>query len=575
MALRSEWSPGEEAKHPNDCFAVREVAAPIYAIRKYHNPFDMVMIVSEMRYPCVIREIIVLLFLTKYKSLDHPSNWFGFLKGFLDCLHNDAVTKSQRHKIFGFENRRSGLLFGEEWPRFTQEKCWAAENYSGIRSKDSHSESSFCFICAPDTTIADWLSCFIPLPKADVGGDLIIWKNWRLTKALITEHCCVIAGIDSAPANVRERSHAVPDASESACDLRSHILESRKNPTIESKPGFWLIAACTCEELEQFNAALFDRLKVLYLDDQIGGYDPSKEKIFISHVFCSSIGPDFGWKVPGDFGVLLHQFKLAWLANFSHSAILLLPDCQEVAEEETVPFVRRLPGADSRFDAPADLSLKLLLKLGGEQSSEDEPFYDCESDSLRDLPAKLSVCWIVETGVCLIDATGPGKVGEDDSLAAGHGGAERNRRELSRAMTAISEAKARDLACVNFPNKTRILGPRDFAGSLIGQLSLARDELAAVKLSGRKGEAFLRVYDEIVALKTQVKAAQSQIRSRPILFGLSGQLENLNPTRENVNQMKVKVESIIELAVAMQTKDGLALIAYPDPKVSGRAERQC
>jgi hypothetical protein len=243
-----------------------------------------------------------------------------------------------------------------------------------------------------------------------------------------------------------------------------------------------LIAACTCEELEQFNAALFDRLKVLYMDDQIGGFDPSEEKFFISHVFCSSISP-------GDFGVLPHRFKLAWLTNFGDGAILLLPDCQEVAEEETVHFVRRLPGAYSRFDAPADLSLKLLLKLSDEQSSDDEPFSSCESDSLRNLPAKLSICSIVETGVCLIDATGPSKLDHDDSLAAGHGGADRNRRGLYRAVKATSEAKARDLACVDFPKKTRILDPRDFAGSLIGQLSLARDELAAVKLSGRKREA--------------------------------------------------------------------------------------
>jgi hypothetical protein len=127
-----------------------------------------------MRSQCEIREIIVSLFLTKYKSLYHPSSWFGILKCFLDSLHNAAVTKPLRPRIFGFENGRSDLLFGEEWPRFTQERRWAAENSSGIRSKDSPSESSFCFICAPDTRIADWLGCFIPIPESDVGVDLII-----------------------------------------------------------------------------------------------------------------------------------------------------------------------------------------------------------------------------------------------------------------------------------------------------------------------------------------------------------------------------------------------------------------
>jgi hypothetical protein len=141
-------------------------------------------------------------------------------------------------------------------------------------------------------------------------------------------------------------------------------------------------------------------------------------------------------------------------------------------------------------------------------------------------------------------------------------------------VTTISEAKDRDLTCMDFSKKRRVLGLRDFAGDLIGQLSLARGELAAVKLSGRKGEALPRVCAEIAALKTQVKPAQSQIRNRPILSGLIGQLENLNPTREDVDQEKVNVERITELAVAMQTKDGLALIASPDPKVIGLAERQ-
>jgi hypothetical protein len=266
----------------------------------------------------------------------------------------------------------------------------------------------------------------------------------------------------------------------------------------------------------------------------------------MSHVFSSSIDAGFHWKVPGDFGALPGRSKLAWLAKFRHSAILHLPNCQEVAAKETVPFVRRFPVPDLRFDAPEDLSLKLLLKLSGEQSSDDELFYYCESDSLRDLLVKLSVCSIAETGVCFFDATGPDKAGQDDSLAAGHGGAERNRKELYRAVTAISEAKARDVACVDFSKKRRVLDPRDFASDLIGQLSLTRGQLAAPKLSERKGEALPRFCAEIAALKTQVKAAQSQIGNRQILSGLSGRLENLNPTHEDVDQANVSIERIAE-----------------------------
>jgi hypothetical protein len=71
-----------------------------------------------------------------------------------------------------------------------------------------------------------------------------------------------------------------------------------------------------------------------------------------------------------------------------------------------------------------------------------------------------------------------------------------------------------------------------------------------------------------------VKVAQSQIENRLILSGLSGRLENENPTHEDVDQAKVHVERIIELVVVMPTTDGLALIADLNPKFSIRAESQ-
>jgi hypothetical protein len=146
--------------------------------------------------------------------------------------------------------------------------------------------------------------------------------------------------------------------------------------------------------------------------------------------------------------------------------------------------------------------LKQLPKLDGEQSSDGDPFYYCESDSLRDPTANLSVCSIAETGVCLIDTTEPGKAGQEDSLAAGHGRARGNRRELGWAVTAISETKARDLAWVDFSEKPCVQNPRDFAGDWIDQLSLVGDQLAAVKLRGWKREELLRLCTESAALKT-------------------------------------------------------------------------
>jgi hypothetical protein len=172
-------------------------------------------------------------------------------------------------------------------------KSVGPENYSGIRSKNSSTESSFCFICAPDTIIADWFGYFIPVPMANISCDLIIWKSRRLTKTFIKRHCFVSVGTNSTSAKDRERSHAILDANEPARDLCSDIPESRKNPTIESDPDFWLIAAFTREQLEGLSHALLDQLKVMALDDQNGSLRSSGKELFISHVNYSNIDPGF------------------------------------------------------------------------------------------------------------------------------------------------------------------------------------------------------------------------------------------------------------------------------------------
>jgi hypothetical protein len=234
MSFPYERPRGEEAKHSNDCFTIRDVATSIDAIQRFNRPFDGEMTFSGIRYRSEVPEIIVLLLHTKSKSLSQTPNSFAVPKGFLDCFQNAALTESLCRTIFPFENGRKALLFREE--RFGLTQIWRcyAEYYSGIRTSESAKESSFCFISTPETTIAVWLGRFIPVPKAQPSGGLIIWNNGRLTGAIMKGHYSVTAKIDSATAKVSERLNAVLDGKESESDLRFEVPKTGRIRTLSS-----------------------------------------------------------------------------------------------------------------------------------------------------------------------------------------------------------------------------------------------------------------------------------------------------------------------------------------------------
>jgi hypothetical protein len=229
-------------------------------------------------------------------------------------------------------------------------------------------------------------------------------------------HCSVIADIDSAPVNVGEKLNVVLDPKESERDLHFDIPEGAKNPSTESSLAFRLTGTCTCDPLEALSRALLDGFKVVCLDDQVDGLCLSENTSFISHVFHLPLDRGFGWKVPRNIetplsGALSDRRKVAWSAFFCLPVLLLLPDCEGTATKEAASFIHRLLGADPRPDAREGLHLRLLFLLSGEQSPDSVPFYCSSYVSPHSLGAKLLVCSITKTTICLIDLAGLGEAG--------------------------------------------------------------------------------------------------------------------------------------------------------------------
>jgi hypothetical protein len=106
--------------------------------------------------------------------------------------------------------------------------------------------------------------------------------------------------------------------------------------------------------------------------------------------------------VPKDLEARPDRSKVAWVAQFYHSAGVRAPVCEGLARKEAVYFVHRHPESEWYFDGRVETRLKPLRKVGGRQSPDSERFSCRQSDSLRGLRARLLVCSITKRSACLI-----------------------------------------------------------------------------------------------------------------------------------------------------------------------------
>jgi hypothetical protein len=154
---------------------------------------------------------------------------------------------------------------------------------------------------------------------------------------------------------------------------------------------------------------------VVYLDDQLEGLSEVEQRQFMEHIFGATVDAEFKPDVDPGIADLLYcelhlNIDVLWLARLCKMTARLLPYCQGIPSEDVTSFVGKLPSDDSStFDVREELRARSLLRLDGNQSPDDEPFYFHRSDSPRDLMVTLLVCSITRTSVCLVGPTGLGK----------------------------------------------------------------------------------------------------------------------------------------------------------------------
>jgi midasin (ATPase involved in ribosome maturation) len=191
------------------------------------------------------------------------------------------LTNDVKHVFISIENKRNVLLIGKESSGLTQVARWISDYYSSFKQKNK----SFCIICTPETTIADLIRRLIPLPKNEIGNEIIIFKEGPLTTAVIEGYCGVLDNIHFAPAKVSERLNSLLDPKESSEDFLFEIPEISKNPIIKIHEDFRLIATASDEYLDSMSPALLNRFTIINLDDQLQDLTEDKFFNFIKFIF--------------------------------------------------------------------------------------------------------------------------------------------------------------------------------------------------------------------------------------------------------------------------------------------------
>ncbi|KAK8886006.1 hypothetical protein M9Y10_041465 [Tritrichomonas musculus] len=414
IQFHHEWSHRDDVKNSAHCFTIREITATIQAIQYHKNPGDAIMTFYGIRYPMKMREIMFRLINEKYQHLLSSPIKYSIPESFPKCFKSKSLKTTLKYINLAFQSQRHVLLVGKEGSGLTQIARWVAKYYSSTDIKDKNHD--FCFICTPETTISDWIGRMIPVPKTDVGTDLIIWKDGPLTKAVKKGMCGVLDSLDFAPAKVSEKLNGLLDPKIMEGDMKFDILENPKENQIDINPKFRLIATCNEDNLDSISPALLNRFNVVYLDDQLFELEDDEKERLISFLFFQEIDESIRSSIPSDIIKKLMNSLNTDDYNMSHFSLIckatarIMPYCEGIDSTLIINFIKDLLDSECQdFQIPEKLRENLLKEFTSEQSENEEPFYYENSETLKDLMAKIMACSITGIHICLVGATGLGK----------------------------------------------------------------------------------------------------------------------------------------------------------------------
>ena len=409
--FHNEWVKSPLSKESPQCYTVRDLNVSIKAISENISPNEAISCFYSSRYDKNTFKMIQNILKEKYKDLYKESDNLPDLPpDFPKCFHSETLKQAFLFAKIGIENGKHLLFVGEEEIGLTQIAKWISYYFSENKTEN------FLFVFNPETTVSDLLGRYTPAPQNEESGNIMIWEDGPLTKAIKNGYSCIFTNISSAQTKVAERLNGLFDPKDSDEDYKFDLSENAEQPIIEINKKFHFISTCNIDKLKYLSPALLNRLMVINLRDQLE-YLNKEEYLKLINIILENEYKE--QKIDKEIVELIYEnhninkYSMSKLAKLAKSFYRLYLECEKkINKKELIDYTHRLLFGDKNNINKIPSAIEQLankLFSNNKQISNDEKFYFKNSENFKNLMINLYSCSICLIPVCLVGSTGLGK----------------------------------------------------------------------------------------------------------------------------------------------------------------------
>ena len=295
--------------------------------------------------------------------------------------------------------------------------------------------------------MSDLLGRYIPASQTKEMGNIMIWEDGPLTRAIRYGYTCVFTNISSAQTKVAERLNGLFDPKDSEKDYKFDLYENSEKLDIHK--DFHFISTCNVDKLKYLSPALLNRMMVINIPDQIGDLNKTDFLKLIKIILENEYKEEIKDKEIINLIFENHEknkYSMSKLAKFTKSVYKLYLVCETKInnKNELINYTHELLFGNKQIKEinkiPEPIkNLAMSLFSSNKQFSTDEKFYFKESNNLINLMINIYSCSLCRIPVCLVGPTGLGKT----SMARAF--SEYARNELATMFSFNSKTKVDDI----------------------------------------------------------------------------------------------------------------------------------
>ncbi len=250
------------------CFTIREIAATVKAISDPKNSiFECIYNIYGARYQKAKKEKLLKV-LKNYTYLnDEIKKTISLDPEFKFCFSNNNLLTTINQSLFSLNTGRN-IIITSKRGNGRSEVAKMVSLYYNYQNKHFQKDEFFC-ICTEKVEPSDLIGCQKAADKIQEGGEMLVWKDGFLTKAISCGLSIVLDNIEEAPATVTERLNGLLDKNYSEEDFDFDIPENPKKSSIKINSQFRLICTCEINNINKMSPAFVNRFDVIVLEDQL------------------------------------------------------------------------------------------------------------------------------------------------------------------------------------------------------------------------------------------------------------------------------------------------------------------